>query len=231
MINNRKVLAIIPAREGSKGIKNKNIMELNGKPLVSYTIEAANRSKYIDYVMVSTDGEKIAEISREYGAHIPFMRPKQLALDTSKTVECIVHSIEELKKLDMKYDVLALLQPTSPLRTADDIDRALEIFEENGEEGVVSVREVSESPILMRSVGKDGRLVNLINCNSTIRRQDMPKYYKVDGAIVVHAIEKINLDTSFNDNPIPCFMEVSHAADIDKMEDAILAEYYLRLRH
>lgn len=229
MFNNQKILALIPARGGSKGIKDKNIIFLAGKPLIAYSIEAAKYSKYIDDIIVTTDSEKIAEISKQYGASVPFMRPAELAADTSKTIDAVLHAIQTLKTMGKEYDVLILLQPTQPLRTNKDIDEAIEIYYQNKEEGLVSVSPVDDSPLLIRSISNDGKLLNLLSQNSTCRRQDMPEYYKVNGCIYINKIDEIDKNTSFNDNKVPFIMRKEHSVDIDELSDLWMAEYYLQL--
>lgn len=229
MFNNQKILALIPARGGSKGIKDKNIISLVGKPLIAYSIEAAKHSKYIDDIVVTTDSEKIAEISKQYGASIPFMRPIELAADTSKTIDAVLHAIKTLKTMGKEYDILVLLQPTQPLRTNKDIDKAIEVYYKNKENGLVSVSPVDDSPLLIRSITQDGKLINLLVQNSTCRRQDMPIYYKVNGCIYINKIDEINENTSFNDNKIPFIMMKEHSIDIDELSDLCMAEYYLKM--
>lgn len=228
MFNNQKILALIPARGGSKGIKDKNIIFLAGKPLIAYSIEAAKYSKYIDDIIVTTDSEKIAEISKQYGASVPFIRPAELATDTSKTIDAVLHAIKTLKTMRKEYDVLVLLQPTQPLRTNNDIDEALEVYYKNKEEGLVSVSFVDDSPLLIRSISNEGKLLNLLSQNSTCRRQDMPEYYKVNGCIYINKIDEINENTSFNDNKVPFIMMKEHSVDIDELSDLWMAEYYLQ---
>ena len=227
MFDNRKILAIIPARGGSKGIPHKNIIDLCGKPLISYTIEAGLKSKYIDYLMVSTDDEEIADISRSFGAEIPFLRPAELASDTSKTINAILHAIRSLEPMGKTFDSLVLLQPTQPLRTTDDIDSAIKKYYENGEESLVSVSEVDDHPILIRTI-EDDRLKNLLSGSSTCRRQDMPRYYRINGCIYINSIKDIGETTSFNDNRVPFIMEKDHSVDIDEICDLQMAEYYIK---
>ena len=228
MYNQKKILALIPARGGSKGIKGKNIIDLAGKPLISYSIIAAKRSKYIDSVVVSTDNEDIARTALEYGASVPFMRPSELASDTSKTIDSVIHAINELEKQGHVYDTLVLLQATQPLRDEIDIDSAIEEFFDRGEESLVSVSPVDDNPILIRTVNKDGSLCNLLNVSSTCRRQDMPAYYKVNGCIYINRISEINEASSFNDNKIPYIMPAEKSVDIDELKDLVVAEYYLK---
>lgn len=223
MINDRTILAMIPARGGSKGIKDKNITPLAGKPLITYTIEAALQSRYIDRVVVSTDSETIAAVARAAGADVPFLRPAELASDTAKSIDAVLHCIEFVGD----YTIFVLLQPTSPLRTAEDIDAAIEIFIAHGEKGLCSVNEISDHPILTRTMDGDGMLQPLLNTNSTVRRQDMPAFYHVNGAIYINRIDEINRDTSFNDNPVGYVMPRERSVDIDIVEDLKIAEIYL----
>lgn len=225
MLEKFKILALIPARGGSKGIKDKNIINLAGKHLIGYTIEAAKKSKYIDNVVVTTDSSKIAEVSKKYGASVPFIRPAELAADTSKTIDAVLHAKEELKRQGEEYDVLILLQATSPLRTVEDLDGAIETFYNSHFQSVVSVSEVRDNPLLIRSIDAEGRLEKILDVSSTCRRQDMPKYYKVNGSIYINMMEEISENTSFNDNVIPYVIESSHAVDIDSFEDLVVAEY------
>ena len=219
MYKNKKILALIPARGGSKGIKNKNIVLLNGNPLISYSIKAALESKYIDETLVTTDSEEIAKISKEYGASVPFMRPVELASDKSKTIDAVLHALKMLIKLGNHFDVLILLQPTQPLRVANDIDGAIELFFEKNLQGVASVSIVEDHPLLMRTIDENGNLHSLLGENSTCRRQEMKNYYKVNGCIYINQIDEISEDTSFNDNPIGFVMETFHSVDIDEIKD------------
>ncbi len=227
MYKDEKIIAVIPARGGSKGIKDKNIYPIKGRPLISYTIDAAKNSKYIDYVFVSTDSEQIAEVATRSGAEVPFMRPEELATDTSKTIDAIVSAIEMLKGIGQTYETLVLLQPTSPLRTEKDIDTALELFYKEGKRSLLSVSEVKENPVLIRRL--EGNLaVPILNVSSTVRRQDFETFYRVNGAIYINAVSEIDGNTSFNDNKIGYVMELSHSVDIDTLEDIEEAERNLQ---
>ncbi len=226
MFNGNKILALIPARGGSKGIKNKNIIDLNGKPLLAYSIEACKKSKYIDDIILSTDSQEIASIGELFGAEVPFLRPSELASDTSKTIDVVIHAINWLKKRGREYNVLSLIQPTQPLRTENDIDAAIDIYFSNGEKDLVSVCEVDDNPILIRTIEGD-KLKPITNYKSTWRRQDMPRYYKVNGCIYLNAVDRINSETSFNDNELPYIMERSHSIDIDEYIDLEVAKILL----
>ncbi len=230
MINNLRILAIVPARGGSKGIKDKNIKEIEGHPLIEYTIEAAKRCEYIDEIVVSTDSEKIAKVAKKAGAKVPFLRPDELASDTARTIDVVLFTIDQLKLIGQEYDIVVLLQPTSPLRDEDDICGAIEKYVSCNMKSLVSVSEVSESPILMRQIVDETHMEKLLNINSTIRRQDMAKYYMVNGSIYINKIEELNSDTSFNDNVIPYVMDRSHSVDIDDYVDIEVMKYYVNNR-
>lgn len=216
MYQNKKILAIIPARAGSKGIPNKNIIDIKGKPLIAYTILAAKRSKYIDKILVSTDSKKIADISIEYGAEVPFLRPKSLASDNAKTIHAVLYTLRKIS-VTQTYDAVVILQPTSPLRDERDIDNSLELFYKKSQD-VVSINKIDINPYLVRKL-KNNKLNNLINSNSTIRRQDLPLFYKVNGAIYINKIARLNAQTSLNDNPIGYLMDDSNSLDIDTFND------------
>ena len=230
MINNLRILAIVPARGGSKGIKDKNIKEIEGRPLIEYTIEAAKRCEYIDEIVVSTDSEKIAKVAKKAGAKVPFLRPDELASDTARTIDVVLFTIEQLKLIGQEYDIVVLLQPTSPLRDEDDICGAIEKYVSCNMKSLVSVSEVSESPILMRQIVDETHMEKILNINSTIRRQDMAKYYMVNGSIYINKIEELNSDTSLNDNVIPYVMDRSHSVDIDDYVDIEVMKYYVNNR-
>lgn len=220
MYEDKKFLAVIPARGGSQGIPKKNIYNINGLPLISYTINQALNSKYLDRVIVSTDNQEIAEVSKSLGAEVPFLRPSKLATDISKTISAVVHVVSELNSRGDYYHYVVVLQPTQPLRKAIHIDEAIEQIVSNNLDNIVSVSEVKDHPLLIRSVDKDGKLKNLIEQNSTVRRQDFEKYYKVNGAIYINKIDQsFNDELSLNDNQWPYIMDKEYDLDIDCMAD------------
>lgn len=228
MIQEKRIVALIPARGGSKGIPDKNIRDIKGKPLIAYTIEAARNSQYIDEVIVSTDSERIRQVAMQYQASAPFLRPETLATDTAKTIDVVLHTIEYLHGKEEDYDYLVLLQPTSPLRTQRDIDGAIEKFMECGEQGLASVSQVSDSPILIRKIDeKTNRMENLMETSSTIRRQDMPDYYRINGGIYINRVADISPTTSFNDNKVFYIMSKQHSVDVDEYIDLEIVKYYL----
>lgn len=224
MFGESSVLALIPARGGSKGIPRKNIKEFNGAPLIAYTIAAARASVYVDTVVVTTDSEVIAAVSRDYGAETPFLRPAKLAADSSRTIDAVVHAVRSMEDLGRPHDVVVLLQPTSPLRRAEEVNAALEVFFDHGCMGLASVSEVTENPILTRRLDRSGVLHPLLPIASTVRRQDMPRFWHVDGAIYINRSDDLALDTSLNDNPIGFVMPKMRSSDIDTIEDFLQAE-------
>ena len=228
MYKEKKILAVIPARGGSKGIPSKNIFNVGGQPLIKYTIDCAKNSKYLDRAVISTDSLEIKRVAEEYGGDVPFMRPAELALDTSKTIDCIVHAVNSLKEMGEEYDYVMIIQNTVPLRKGWHVDESIEKIVDSNERSLVSVTEVEQHPILMRTLNEDGTLKNLLPMSSTMRRQDFPKFYKVDGAIAIQKIdEEFNLNTSINDGKLAYIMESKYSIDIDNYIDIKVIEYYL----
>ncbi|MCS4047524.1 N-acylneuraminate cytidylyltransferase/CMP-N,N'-diacetyllegionaminic acid synthase [Salinibacter ruber] len=175
------VLGLIPARGGSKGIRRKNLREVEGGPLIEYSIRAGLESSVIDSVVVSTDHEEIAEVANAIGARVPFMRPPALATDEAPTAPVITHALEELRGRGEEYEAFVLLQPTSPLRTAIHIDDAFSIFEDSNADSVVSVYPTCEERWERTEEG-----AQKLNYNDAgKRRQDREPEYVVNGAIYV----------------------------------------------
>ena len=228
MYKNKKILAVIPARGGSKGVPRKNIIEVGGHPLIKYTIDCGKNSKYLDRVVISTEDLLIKRVAEENGGDVPFLRPKELAEDTSKTIDCIVHAVDTLKSMGEEYDYVMILQNTVPLRKSWHVDEAIEMIVDSSERSLVSISEVDEHPVLMRTLDENKTVKNLLHMNSTMRRQDFPKFYKVDGAIAIQKIdEKFNLETSINDGKLGYVMERKYSTDIDNYLDIKIIEYYL----
>lgn len=229
MYKDQQILAIIPARGGSKGIPNKNIIDLCGKPLIAYSILAAKASRYIDDIVVSTDSQEIEAVALEYGAAVPFLRPAELASDTAKTIDCMIYTIQKLAEQGKHYSYVVLLQPTQPIRKDGAIDQAISTLLESSEDSLVSVTRVSEHPILMRTITKEGTLKSLLPISSTVRRQDFPDVYRVNGSIYINRIDdSFNSSTSLNDNLLPFFMETEYSIDIDSYEDLKRAEIFIQ---
>lgn len=228
MYKDKKILAVIPARGGSKGVPRKNIIEVGGHPLIKYTIDCGKNSKYLDRTVISTEDLLIKRVAEENGGDVPFLRPKELAEDTSKTIDCIVHAVNTLKSMGEEYDYVIILQNTVPLRKSWHVDEAIEMIVDSSERSLVSISEVDEHPILMRTLNEDKTVKNLLHMNSTMRRQDFPKFYKVDGAIAIQKIDdEFNLETSINDGKLGYVMKRKYSTDIDNYLDIKIIEYYL----
>lgn len=225
-----KILAVIPARSGSKGLKDKNIKLLNGKPLMAYTIEAALNSKCFDKVVVSTDSEVYAKIAEEYGAEIPFLRSEHLADDETTTNEVIIDLLTELEKRGEKYDSLMILQPTSPLRTSEDIKKSVELMKEKSANAVVSLCEVDHSPLYVGEVLDDLKIDGFIKKDVSTRRQDQPNYYRLNGAIYLTNIAYfIKHQDFYRDKCYAYVMDRRRSIDIDDEFDFQLAEIFLEI--
>lgn len=229
MIKDKKVLAVIPARGGSKGIKDKNIVKICGKELINYTIDECKESRYIDKFIVSTDSPKIKEVAERRGAEVPFLRPDYISGDSAKSIDVVLHVIDYMEDNGGEYDFCILLQPTSPLRNAEDIDRALEVFLECSQESLVSVTPVEKSPVIMRSIegGKMQKVVDFQGNN--LRRQELPKYYVFNGAIYINSVEMLRSKRVFvDDDTVPFVMDQEKSIDIDSPKDILIAEYYIK---
>ena len=229
MYKNKKFLAIIPARGGSKGIPNKNIMDICGKPLIAYTIEAGKKSKYIDEIVVSTDSHIIKEVAVQYGAKVPFLRPELLSDDSAKSIDLVLHAIDFYMSYNTYFDYVILLQPTSPLRTYAQIDEAIEKLMQSNGNSLVSVREADENPVLMRSIA-DGKLKEVISFQGpNLRRQDLPTFYIFNGALYINSIDMLVHKKSFIDeDTIPYVMSKESSVDIDTKLDAKLVEFIIK---
>lgn len=223
------VLAIIPARGGSKGLPGKNIKLLDGRPLIHYTIEAALKSEYIQKVLVTTDDEEIASISKAAGAEIPFLRPAHLAGDDAKTIDVIKHALsfyEADSQCAIKH--IILLQPTSPLRNSWDIDQAYRIYIDHNADSLQSVSPVVNHPYLLRRIVND-QLRPYKDDRDNLLRQDVESLYQLNGAIYIFKRELLNQkNTLVGDNNYPYVMPFERSIDIDDIYDFWLAERILK---
>lgn len=228
MYSNKRILAIIPARSGSKGLRHKNIKLLNDKPLIAYTIEAAIESDIFTDIVVSTDSEEYASISKSYGASIPFLRPDELASDIASSSDMIVYTIQKLKELGKVYDYFMLLQPTSPLRKALDIKKSVDLLIENKLDSVVSVCEAEHSLSIYNTLSDSLSLEGFINKNSATRRQDDKKYYRINGSIYISNVEKYLRERDFYGKKSKAYiMSRESSIDIDTELDFRIAEYIM----
>ena len=225
------IVAVITARGGSKGIPRKNISSLLGKPLIAYSIEAALHAKTLTRTMVSTDDETIARVSEQYGAEVPFLRPQHLATDTATGIAVLQHAVTYLaEQEDYLADIVVCLQPTSPLRTAEDIDRGVNLCLRSGADSVVSLCRAQHHPFWMKKV-VDGRVYPLMNEDEQTytRRQDLPPVYQLNGALYVTR-RKVLLEENrvLGDNTLAYIMPQERSIDIDTRTDLKLAEVLLK---
>lgn len=228
MYRGLSVLGIIPAKAGSKGIPGKNVEPVVGKPLLVYTIEAAQKSGVFDFLLVSTDGEEIARIAREAGAEIPFFRPLELATDTAAGIDVLHHAMKWFQERDKKYDCVIYLQPTSPLRTAEDIKAALDMLVDRKADAVVSVCETEHHPWWCNTLPEDGSMENFLRPDIPATRQELPKYYRLNGAVYLARWDFIiNRTTWFGPITYAYIMPRERSVDIDDAVDLILAKALL----
>lgn len=228
MFKSKTFLAIIPARGGSKRLPRKNILDLAGKPLIAWSIEAGLRSKYIDRTVVSSDDDDILTISKYYNADA-IQRPEELAGDSSTTFDAIKHAIESFSQ----YDYIILLQPTSPLRDNNHIDEAIELLMAKDAEAIVSVCEMDHSPLWSNTLSKDGNMDGFLRDEiKNQRSQDLEKYYRVNGAIYICNTAKLLEEKTFfiNDSIFAYKMDRKSSVDIDEEIDFKLAHLLLTER-
>jgi N-acylneuraminate cytidylyltransferase len=225
LIAGGKVLAVVTARAGSKGLPRKNLRELGGKPLIAWTIAAGRACRYVDRLVVSTDDREIADVARSCGAEVPFMRPAELAMDDTPGVAPVLHCLGALPG----YAWVVLLQPTSPLRPATDIDACLELCERSSAPACVSVVAPSHSPFHTFRVGAEGRLEPLLGWErSSDRRQDLPQAYALNGAVYVARSDWLARTRSFvSPETVAYVMPPERSIDIDTAGDLTLAEAVL----
>jgi CMP-N,N'-diacetyllegionaminic acid synthase len=224
-----KVVSIIPARGGSKGLPRKNVALLNGKPLIAYSIESALKSMLVSRVIVSTEDAEIAETSRRYGSEV-MDRPEELAQDSSPTIPVVVHALHRLEEAKYRADVVVLLQPTTPLRTSQDIDAAVELFLETDCQSVVSVCEMEHSPYWSFQT-EEGYLKPLLGEKYLkMRRQDLPKVYLPNGALFISRPKTIyELKSFYSSQTVPYLMPPERSIDIDSEIDLCQAEHLLKM--
>jgi CMP-N,N'-diacetyllegionaminic acid synthase len=226
-----KILAVIPARGGSKGVPGKNIRLLAGKPLIAYSIEAARNARCVDRVIVSTDDSRIREVAHEYGAEVPFVRPAELATDSAPMIPVLIHALRWFESVAGPCDAVVLLQPTSPFRSATLIEDAIQKLRRDGSDMVVGLCEVPQHPNWMRTI-EDGWVKPFLPVAApATRRQDLPPTFAVSGSVYVWTRaallrrEQAGGATEFPDERVsPIIVEGAHALDIDSEFDFQLAE-------
>ncbi len=225
-----RILAVIPARGGSKGIPNKNILPLAGKPLIAWTVVAALESGILERVVVSTDSDAIAAVGRQFGAETPFLRPAELSRDDTPTTDSVAHAIHWLAANESyQPDAVMILQPTCPLRSLDDIRQATALFSERQAESVVAVCEAKQHPFWMKQISPEGRLVDCANdWKFTTRRQDLPKLYALNGALYLTRRDLlVEQNTVFPPRTFAYVMPKERSLDIDTPWDLHVADLLL----
>jgi CMP-N,N'-diacetyllegionaminic acid synthase len=229
MIIDQKTIAIIPARGGSKTLPRKNILDLNGKPLIAWSIETGLENNFIDKLMVSTDDPEIAEIAKVYGADVPFLRPASLSSDTSKSIDVLFHALDHYQQKNEHFDIVLLLQPTSPLRISNDITKAFELLHSQNAKAVVSVSEVKHHPFLCNTLPENLNMQFFLTKEQVnTNRQQYPKYYHINGAIYLSQVVFLRTNLSFyGQDTFAYIMPKERAVDIDDFFDFKIAEFLM----
>lgn len=235
MYQGKTFLAIIPARGGSKGLPGKNIKELCGKPLIAWSIEAGLGSKYIDEVMVTTDSEEIARIARAFDASVPFLRPAELASDTSTSFDAIRHSINFYEiDLHKKFDYIVMLEPTSPLREKSDIDKSIEQLLSNTQaSAIVGIcKTESQHPAFLANKNDNNFLVGYENQDmKVLRRQEISDVYFFEGSVYVsHTKTLINMKTFYHERTLGYEVPKWKSLEIDDLDDFIMVEALMKYK-
>ncbi|TDX84098.1 cytidylyltransferase domain-containing protein [Epilithonimonas xixisoli] len=222
------MIAIIPARGGSKGLPGKNIKLLNGKPLIAYTIDAALNAKKISRVIVSTDDAEIAEIAKNYGAEIPFMRPDFLANDNAKSIDVYNYTIERLEtEENTDINEIVVLQPTSPLRTAQHIDEAIDTYLEKNADSVISYCKEDHPIFWHKFITEDGKFEEIFSNDYQKNRQDIRSTYHPNGAIYILKKDVLLSGNYYNEGSYAYIMDKNVSIDIDTQEDFELAQWQM----
>lgn len=227
-----KILAIIPARGGSKGVPRKNIKLLNGKPLLQYTSDVALKSSLIDTLVLSTDDDEIGQVGKQLGIEVPFKRPANLAADKSPTLPVILHALDYYKSMGQQFDAVCLLQVTSPFRTVEFLNKAITTFIAQNTDSLVSVQEVPHeyNPHWTFEINKNGNLKIATGEKEIIsRRQDLPKTYHRDGSIYITKTAVLEKQQSLYGNSIAYIVSPKEFyVNIDTLQDWEKAEQMVK---
>lgn len=227
MISGQRILAIIPARSGSVGVPGKNIRMVAGKPLLAWTIEAALHSRYLDRVIISTDTQEIAHVASSFGCEVPFLRPAEIARSETPSSAVVLHALEWFAD----YDLIMLLQPTSPLRTTADIDAALDALLESQSTSCIGVCEAHPHPNWMKTIDESGMLQPFLPAPIADRRQDLPPVYGINGAVYVASVAEYKAVASFQTARTQAYvMPAERSLEIDNEFDLFLCEQVLKCR-
>lgn len=228
-----QVLGLIPARGGSKGIPGKNIKKLGGKELIRYTIEAALAAEGLTELIVSTEDPAIAEISRKAGAQVPFLRPQELASDTSPTIDTVLHALEYFQEQGQIFDAVCLLQPTTPFRTSSQIEQALERYRSTGADSLISVKEVPHqfNPYWIFEAREGTDYLQPAKSGRPVitRRQELPPAYYRDGSIYITSRQVIQAQRTFYGQKLTyCILSRGPHVNLDTMDDWQEAERIIK---
>lgn len=223
-----KILGLIPARGGSKGLPRKNVLPVAGKPLIAWTIDAAKQSRHLDRLVLSSDDEEIMATARRFGCDVPFRRPNSLADDAATTIDVAKHALQALPG----YDILVVLQPTSPLRSSNDIDAAVERLITTQADSCVTVNEPDKSPYWSYSVSNNGLIEPLIDAQLALkRRQELPPAYVINGAVYAAKTAWLMRQNGFvGSNTVASVMPAGRSLDVDTLQDLRVSEILLSER-
>ncbi|MFN0719107.1 cytidylyltransferase domain-containing protein [Vibrio cyclitrophicus] len=226
MLNGKRVIAIIPARGGSKRLPRKNILPLGGKPMIGWTIEAVQNSAYVDDIFISTDDQEIVDVVSQFGLTVPELRPEELSTDTATTQSVLFYTLEKYAK---EADIVVLLQPTSPFRSAKHIDEALESLVEKSAFSVVSVTPCEHPPQWSNMLPSNGSMKGFIRSGANVRSQDLSDYYRLNGAIYVYDIKRLTIENTMEhkEDTFAYIMPNECSVDIDNKVDFNMAEFLL----
>jgi len=232
MYKNKKILSIITARGGSKSIPKKNIKPILGKPLIAYTIEAANQSQLLTRTILSSDNDEIITISKKYGADVPFVRPAEYAQDHSTSIEVVQHAVKWLQQnQNQTFDYIMILQPTSPLRSSNDIDESIKVIVDNDADSVMGMKKLIDFSLKKLKKIENNIILPLLENEgkTSSRRQDIEqKIYKRNCAIYLTKTELIMKGDLFGQKSLPYLMPEERSVDINSLQDLAIAEWHLK---
>jgi len=234
MYKGKRVLAIVPARGGSKGLPGKNIRPLAGKPLIGWTLESAKKSKYLDEIFVSTDSQKIADVAETFGVKVPELRPEELASDTATSASVVLYTIDYFRKKGKDFDYILLLEPTSPMRKEDDIDNAIALACEHPDKaGVVSLGEVHmEHPSIVKKITDKSIIEPYVEAQRVTRRQQLDKAYFPYGVVYLVRTDYFEKNQLFyGKDSLPYIIERWQCYEIDDIYDFTAIEAILKYKH
>lgn len=230
MIGGRSVLTIVTARGGSKALPGKNVKDLRGRPLLSYTLEAAQASQYVDRVVVSTDSEQIASVARAHGGEVPFLRPPDLATDLARQEDAVLHAMRWVEDDAGSYDYVVLLAPTHPLRSGADVDAVLEhLVRNDAARAVVTVVPADHPPYIVNTLPADGSMKGFVSDEHKFKnRQEFPPFYKISGSVCAAEWAHFRAEQSFlTDDTHAVVVDPVRGHDINTATDFAMAEFFL----